>query len=303
MSTSDKQRKANMANAQKSTGPKTAAGKARSRRNALKHGILSAETLITDGESKEDTATFEALREELKADLDPQGLLQEILVDRLVALIWRWRRVLRYENGATREGADDVVADWVGHQRKAQEQRDALRRLTRPPGSDRPLPPSEWEDADDLELELDVAEDAFAAIKKRFSRCDADLAHALLHEVEMRGLDPRSLLGLDDGVDVAEEADAGALSKGQLDQLFARLQWPGESAHTCWGRLEALARGRRDAAQEALQYRRRQEARLRLTAALSSPGSLERVMRYETHLSREFARTLSQLNDRQSLAR
>lgn len=72
---------------------------------------------------------------------------------------------------------------------------------------------------------------------------------------------------------------------------------------TPWARLEALARVRRDAADGALQYRRRQEDRLRMTAALSSPGSLETVMRYEAHLSREFARTLSQLNERQSLAR
>lgn len=292
-----------MANAQKSTGPRTVAGKARSRRNALKHGILSAETLITDGESKEDAATFEALREELQADLDPQGLLQEILVDRLVALVWRWRRVLRYENGATREGADEVVADWVRHQRKAQERRDALHGLTRPPGSGRPLPPSDWEEDDDLEFELDLAEGALAAVKEHFSCAGAGLAYALLHELAMRDLDPHGLLGLDDTVDVAEEADAGSLSKEQLDQLFKGLQWRGESATNCWARLEALAQARRDAAHEALQYRRRQEARLRMTAALSSPGSLERVMRYETHLSREFARTLSQINERQSLAR
>ena len=43
--TSSKQIQANRANAKKSTGPKTEAGKARSRRNAWKHG-LTAETLI-----------------------------------------------------------------------------------------------------------------------------------------------------------------------------------------------------------------------------------------------------------------
>lgn len=292
-----------MANAQKSTGPRTAAGKARSRQNALKHGILSAETLITDGETKEDAATFEALGEELRADLAPQGFLQETLVDRLVALIWRWRRVLRYENGATREGADEVVADWVRHQRMAQERRDALHSLTRPPGSGRPLPPSEWEEDEDLELELELAEGDLAAIKKRFGRYDGDLAYALLHEIKMGDRDPRGLLGLDDSIDVDEEADAGSLSKEQLGKLFKGLQWPGESASNCWARLEALALVRRDAADGALQYRRRQEDRLRLTAALSSPGSLEKVMRYEAHLSREFARTLSQLNERQSLGR
>ncbi len=143
-----------MANAQKSTGPKTAAGKADWQKD-LSTGILSTETLITDGESKEDAATLEALREELQADLAPQGPLQEILVDRLVALVWRWRRVLRFETGATREGADEVVADWIQRQRRAQKRQDILHSLTRPPGSGRALPPPEWEESDDLELELD----------------------------------------------------------------------------------------------------------------------------------------------------
>jgi hypothetical protein len=40
---------ANRANAQKSTGPRTAEGKAASRLNALKHG-LDAESLIIPGE-------------------------------------------------------------------------------------------------------------------------------------------------------------------------------------------------------------------------------------------------------------
>ena len=37
--TSDRQRRANRANAKTSTGPKTKAGKARSARNALRHGL------------------------------------------------------------------------------------------------------------------------------------------------------------------------------------------------------------------------------------------------------------------------
>ena len=55
-STSTKRARANRRNARKSTGPKTAAGKARSKMNALKHG-LDAETPILPGE---DEAAFRA---------------------------------------------------------------------------------------------------------------------------------------------------------------------------------------------------------------------------------------------------
>lgn len=41
---SERKLQANRANAKRSTGPKTAAGKAASRRNALKHGITSCST-------------------------------------------------------------------------------------------------------------------------------------------------------------------------------------------------------------------------------------------------------------------
>ena len=43
---SDKQLAANRANAKLSTGPTTEAGKKRSRRNALKHGLLSTTLLL-----------------------------------------------------------------------------------------------------------------------------------------------------------------------------------------------------------------------------------------------------------------
>jgi hypothetical protein len=52
-----KQRAASRANAQKSTGPRTEAGKAASRFNALKHGI-DAKQQVTATESAEDLSIF-----------------------------------------------------------------------------------------------------------------------------------------------------------------------------------------------------------------------------------------------------
>ena len=56
--TSFRQIEANRRNACKSTGPTTDAGKERSRRNAVRHG-LTAETVITTLEDEEDYKAFE----------------------------------------------------------------------------------------------------------------------------------------------------------------------------------------------------------------------------------------------------
>lgn len=103
---SDKQLRANRANAQRSTGPKSTAGKARSRLNARKHG-LTAETLIIVGENADD---FEAFRSELLEQHDPQSALEAELVERLAGILWRLRRVPFFE-AAILEARDAYLED------------------------------------------------------------------------------------------------------------------------------------------------------------------------------------------------
>jgi len=67
---------ANRRNAQLSTGPRTEEGKNRSRRNALKHGVLAYALLITEGEGAEDRAEFDELLGGLRRDLAPVGTLE-----------------------------------------------------------------------------------------------------------------------------------------------------------------------------------------------------------------------------------
>jgi hypothetical protein len=83
------QLEANRANARRSSGPKTPAGKARSRMNAVKHGLTAREVVSRN----EDPAEFEALRLGLEADFAPKMTLEHELVDRLAGLFWRLRRV------------------------------------------------------------------------------------------------------------------------------------------------------------------------------------------------------------------
>jgi hypothetical protein len=84
-----KQSAARRANAQKSHGPTTAGGKAKSRFNALKHGIhAESQTIFT--ESVEDLAELTA---ELHDQYSPSDSTGRFLVDTLVNNEWRLRRL------------------------------------------------------------------------------------------------------------------------------------------------------------------------------------------------------------------
>ena len=92
--TSDKQTRANRRNALMSTGPKTPQGKAAGQ-NALSHGLLSAEMLLPG----EDEAALKELSESLRDELQPNGELEGLLVERIIAAAWRLRRLGRVEAG------------------------------------------------------------------------------------------------------------------------------------------------------------------------------------------------------------
>ena len=106
--TSDKQRRANGKNAQKSTGPKTDKGKRAVRYNAAKHSILSKEVLIRDGEGKESEDESNTLFADLSEELKPEGALERMLTEKVVICFWRLKRALRAEVGEIRKGQDAV---------------------------------------------------------------------------------------------------------------------------------------------------------------------------------------------------
>ncbi len=85
----EKELAARRANARKSTGPRTAEGKARSSQNARRHGLF-AQTALLDSESPED---FVALRDAYLAEFDPQGPAETHLVMEMANAQWRLRRV------------------------------------------------------------------------------------------------------------------------------------------------------------------------------------------------------------------
>src|SRR6516164_8537654 len=91
--TSFRQLEANRLNALRSTGPRTDAGKGRSRLNAVRHG-LTAETVIPNLEDPEDYRAFEAT---IIADYCAETAVARELVLRLASLLWRLRRATAIE--------------------------------------------------------------------------------------------------------------------------------------------------------------------------------------------------------------
>jgi hypothetical protein len=91
--TSQLQIQANRKNSQKSTGPRSRAGKAVSRFNALKSG-LHAQSQVIPGE---DAAELEALAASYREQFQPESPQDSVLVDSLIAADWQLRRLRKIE--------------------------------------------------------------------------------------------------------------------------------------------------------------------------------------------------------------
>lgn len=108
--TQDARLKANRANALRSTGPNSAAGKAMASRNATRHGLLSRQVVLSD----EDRGEFAAFARAMRRALAPVGTLERTLSDRAIAASWRLRRLERIETLILESGRKDWRGDEVG---------------------------------------------------------------------------------------------------------------------------------------------------------------------------------------------
>ena len=99
-----RQIQANRRNAQLSTGPATEEGKARSRQNAVRHG-LTAETVINALEDADDYAAFELA---VTFGYEPRSAVERELVLRLASVLWRLRRATAIESGLFEVQAQDL---------------------------------------------------------------------------------------------------------------------------------------------------------------------------------------------------
>jgi len=91
------QRSANKANAQKSTGPKTAPGKAASSRNNFRHGFTGAFSVLSD----ENQSDFDELLEALRAEHQPSTPTESLFVESMAQHYWLKQRAIRLQSACT----------------------------------------------------------------------------------------------------------------------------------------------------------------------------------------------------------
>lgn len=110
--TTEKQIEANKQNALVSTGPVTEEGKAVVSQNAVKHGIFARDLIISSGDGREDEEEYRQLLHNLIGNLNPEGQMEHLLVEKIAVDFWRLRRVLRFETGSIRQYLDMVIYDY-----------------------------------------------------------------------------------------------------------------------------------------------------------------------------------------------
>ena len=76
---------ANRENAQKSTGPRTEEGKARSSKNATRHGFNSKEFIVGENQQEE----FASLSKSLCKQVSPLGALEQEVFTQLLHTAWK----------------------------------------------------------------------------------------------------------------------------------------------------------------------------------------------------------------------
>jgi hypothetical protein len=142
---------ANRRNAEKSTGPRTAAGKASSSRNRLLHGLRAQKHLVLD----EDPDDFLDLLADLQDRFQPSGDGEDRIVMRIAAAQWRLDRTLNVEAGTYRERLQSVAVNDLHRQQELVNHKENYARSPRsvPP----PPPPPDPQDRLARAFEFDVA--------------------------------------------------------------------------------------------------------------------------------------------------
>jgi hypothetical protein len=309
---------ANRKNASRSTGPKTPSGKGRSSRNALRHGLRSDLAVLPF----EQADAWERHRDGVIRSLAPVGTLEEALAFRVALCLWRLQRVAVYEAG-TATAAIESVADEIARH----ETRDSIAILVEASWDDIHQLGKTEEELDkarahltDTEAELAILE-LLAAGADDATPVDGGTAGNVL-EVAVNSV-PREEDDLEGGLDI-NDADIlvrVGVPEGELD---APWDWQGWTAGMVRRGIALVAADARYPADRLLSrmvaadrehidekrhevrklsakaqaIRRRAKAaedRARLHRLLPDSAMLEKLSRYEAHLSRQLSQALHEL--------
>jgi hypothetical protein len=286
MKPTEKQLAANRRNATKSTGPVTPSGKAIAARNACKHGLLAQEVVVDGGEGAESQEQFDALLSELKSQFDPQGLLEEMLIEKMAVAYWRLRRVHRYEVGLLRQKLDNITDEYYQPS------------LNLDPFSEHK--PNRRDDQIDRE------------IREAQEQCRAwQDEHDRFTRLRQEGKDLREIYDCPDNWDGLStkleeaEVDVSGETPAKIRKSLHAAGWTDDAiwqAHleVCTEQIQAETRRIQNLQKEKQDHALALQVRRKL-GYMPNASDLDRLLKYEGAIERQFYRALSELERLQRL--
>jgi len=280
MTISKKQLEANRKNSKKG-GVKTEAGKEVVKFNAVKHGLLAKEVIVTVGDGAEDPVEFLSLWDSLKQQLKPKGTLEDLLLEKIACFFWRLRRAYRYEVGLIRQNLDTIGDDFYSgtdfHGNRSHKTNESI--------------DEEIRGFDELRKAWNTDKTHFQGLQKKQASLDT------IFEWEENW----ELLFDDVGDDLNNQGiNSESMSPGELyKSLKEILKWSDnqiwekliiicdKQIQFCDGKIQDLERSKE---KNALQI---QVARL--LGGMPGKLELEKLLRYETTIERQLYKALDQL--------
>jgi hypothetical protein len=251
-----------------SGGPRTKRGKNRSSRNAVKHGIFSAVVL-----PEESPKMYRDILHAFCDYIKPNDRAEEILVDKLAANIWRSKRLILaesaevyYTSGLARmetalAGSSDLKnREFNGRMLADDAHSDSLERAIE---LMRRLRSLIQERGFDIDADVAFLFQIYGPVSDKHLPTDVQLTYAHWRKYSK----VKEANGQPEDGNSLEEA-----KKNAIDMIDSQIRWA-EKRRECLKPFEDF----------------------RAIWSFPSEIGLEKIMRYESHLGREFDRTLQQI--------
>ncbi len=275
-------------------GPVTGAGKAMARFNGVVHGLRAAIPVLPT-ESQDE---WERHRAGVADELAPLGAVEMELTERVALLLWRLRRVARYEATVSGASQEDAERDYVRQQEEEHRYSHVYTNYD---------PESLRQDLRDYPARIRLLKrlDAMDEGKRVAGEDAGDVLRVVGKSASYRAEDDFDADALDYPLpadfdwDEFPEITAGVLRACIATVATAAKADMAEVVAGAIEHYECEVRGAKMRLAEA----ERTIARWRDTRALLPVEQLEKVMRYEAHLHRQLVQTLRELEAMQARRR
>ena len=259
----------------KATGPRTAAGKPRSRRNAIKHGIF-CEQFLLDGEN---AAEYAKLHSDLMNQWRPIDVTDVLEVEHLASLYWRRRRVHIAETAIISRSPD--FAGTRDDSNSDLPHPDVLRRGGKDGSTLRGA----------RVARLEFALEALLKLLQRLAKPELEFLEAVMTVQSIYGnvLDDTASIPCKQIVTLLMKRCAAEAQEGKSTEA---VDFATETSELIFAEADRF--------RQLLDVERSKDIRnASLASLIPSQQDLERIIGYESHLSREIDRTENRLERRQ----